>query len=228
MAVTSGRTIKAGGTSTAFANEATTKVTANTVYQITDATKRVLDPAVAVTVEVDADGAGGGGYAVAAASGYTFDYLYGKVTFTADQGSAALVRVSGSYLPTVAVAKVTESNVSVSRDAPDATTMDSGVYREKQVALVDLTGSITSLELAQYDHDPGAGTIKFISLIQSGAPWLYEELSGSVYFRAWVVTTGVENKGAVGDVNSMVVNFALASQRAGPAGPTTAACGWGT
>ena len=41
MALTSGKTIKLAGSATAFSNEATTKLTANTVYQISDATKRV-------------------------------------------------------------------------------------------------------------------------------------------------------------------------------------------
>jgi hypothetical protein len=80
-------TVKIGGTPTSFSNEACTKVTANTVYQITDATKRVLDPNTALTVEVDADGGWRRGVRDRSASTYTVDYMFGKVTFTADQGA---------------------------------------------------------------------------------------------------------------------------------------------
>jgi hypothetical protein len=229
MALTSGRTIKVGGTSTAFSAEPTTKVTANTVYQITDATKRVLDPSIAVLVEVDADGAGAGGYATASASSYTIDYLFGTITFLADQGASALVRVSGNYLPMVALAKVTDSKVSVARDAPDATTMDSGSYRNKAPTLIDVQGSITSLELANYDHDPGAGSIKLRDLLVNGTPFIYEESGGGQYFRAWVCATSVEHGNtAVGELTNTTINFYGCAQRGTTSGTTTAGCGWGT
>jgi hypothetical protein len=231
VAITTGRTIKVGGTSTAFSNEACTKLTANTVYQITDASKRVWDPASLVTVQVDADGAGAGGYVTAAAGTYTIDFLFGRITFASDQGASALVRVSGSYLPAVAVAKVRECSLTVSRDAVDSSTHDSAGYREKTPTLIDVSGSFTSFELAQYDHDAGGGTVKFMSLLTSGAPFLYEERgdASGQYFRAWVVATGLEQNGAVGDLNSLTVNFAGAAQRGlGTSGQTTAGCGWGT
>ena len=45
--------IAVGGTATSFSEEATAKVTADTVYRITDTSKRLLDPRETVTVEVD-------------------------------------------------------------------------------------------------------------------------------------------------------------------------------
>lgn len=91
--------VKVSGAGVAFLDEATTKVTANTVYQITDAAKRVWDRSATITVEVDADGAGAGGFVVAAASTYTVNRLTGTITFNADQGVDAIVRVDGTYLP---------------------------------------------------------------------------------------------------------------------------------
>jgi hypothetical protein len=229
MALTSGRTIKVGGTSTAFTNEPTTKVTANTVYQITDTTKRVLDPSVALTVQVDADGAGAGGYVTAASTTYTIDYLYGTVTFLSDQGSSATVRISGSYLPMLSIAKVTDSKVSISRDAPDATTQDSGSYKERAATLIDVQGSITSLEMETYDHDPGAGALKFLSLLQNGTPFLYEESGGGQYFRAWVCATGLEHGNTgVDELTNLTISFYGCAQRGVTSGTTTAGCGWGT
>jgi hypothetical protein len=229
MALSFGRSLRVGGTATAFSNELTTKLVANTVYQITDATKRVLDLATTFTVQVDPDGGGGLGWSTAAAGTYTIDHLFGKVTFLSDQGASALVRVSGNYLPTVAVAKVRESNMTITRDAPDASTHETALYRERLATLVDVSGSFTSLELAQYDHDAGAGVFKFITLLQSGAPFLYEERPGSAgdYFRAWVLVTGLEHGGAVSDLNSLTVNWTGASQRTvNNTGPVVAV-GWG-
>ena len=203
-------TLKVGGTSTAFTNEATTKVTANTVYQITDATKRIVNPSVSVTVEVDADGGGGGGYVAADSSTYTFDYLFGKVTFLSDQGADALVRVSGSYLPTLAVAEVREWSLQASRNLPDATTLDSGGVRTRVATLKDLSGSFTILKTLFYDLDTGGGTQQFSGLFDAGTAFLLEirpDPSGQI-FRAWVILENAEFSGSLDDL----VNTSVAYQ----------------
>jgi hypothetical protein len=104
-------TLKMGGTSTAFTQEPMTKLTANTVYQITDSTKRIWDPTVALLVEVDPDGGGAAPFGTAAAGTYTVDYMFGTVTFTADQGASAVVRVSGNFIPTVSVLEAKETSL---------------------------------------------------------------------------------------------------------------------
>jgi hypothetical protein len=232
MAVTAAkaRVIKQGGTSTAFTNEACTKVTANTVYQITDTTKRVLDPTVALTVQVDPDGGGASPYATVGATTYTVDYLFGTITFASDQGASATVRVSaGNYIPTVTVAKVKEISYNATRDQGDSTSMDSAGYHGRTPTLLDLSGSLTSFESMSFDHDPGGGVQTFISKLTGGTAWLLEDRSdpSGSYFRAWVLISSLENSGAVNDLLELVVSF-VGTSISGSGRVDVAAFGWGT
>lgn len=202
----SGTTVKESGTSTAFTNEATTKLTANTVYQITDTTKQIVDPDVAVTVEVDADGGGAGGYAVATASTYTFDYLTGKVTFDADQGAPALVRVSGSYLPLNTIATAREFAVSASRDVLDESVFPNTAHKKK-LGLKDLSGSLSLLEHFLTNHGTGSGTLD--SLLANGTAKLLEIQPGGSgqKLRAWVLFESQETKGGVDGLTEGSLSF---------------------
>src|SRR6266496_4096205 len=87
--------VKVSGGAIVFTDEACTTVTANTVFQITNAVKRVWDRAVAVVVKKDA--------VVQAAALYTLNRLAGTITFLADIGGGHAITVSGSYLPMAAV-----------------------------------------------------------------------------------------------------------------------------
>jgi hypothetical protein len=140
--------IKTAGTSTALANEAMSKVTANTVYQITDATKRVLDRSVVPVVEVDADGAGAGDWAVADAATYTVDYLFGKVTFLADQGADALVRLaSGSYLPMVERTGFNSYQLTLGGDVQDKSTFENNDGEKRRgYGLHDVTAQLSGFQ----------------------------------------------------------------------------------
>lgn len=92
-------TVSIGGSPTEMTDEPCTKVTANTVYQVTDSTKRVLDPATAVVVETDAAGP----FVAATSTDYTIDYTTGTVTFLVGLGAAVLVQITGRFIPTAAV-----------------------------------------------------------------------------------------------------------------------------
>ena len=181
--------LKTGGTATSFSNEACTKVTANTVYQITDATKRVLDPATAVVVEVDADGAGVGGYV--AGTGYTIDYLTGTVTFAADQGASALVRVSGKYIPTLTIA--TANNFSLDHGREE---LDTSAYAQDAASAIqgrtEASGSFDVVEDLLTDHDAGAGVVTLSGAIAAGLPVFVEAQIGGVgnKWRMWALLKG--------------------------------------
>lgn len=220
--------LKMGGTSTAFTNEATTKLTANTVYQVTNAAKQILDPAVAVTVEVDADGGGAGGYVTADPTTYTVDYCFGKVTFDADQGASALVRVSGSYLPTLAVAGARECAVA-DKGSLQETTVFGSAWRTRALTLQDFSGSLTTIEPLPADHDPGAGTKRFLALMRAGTPLLLEYRPGGAgdYFRGWVLLESADEKASLEQLLQGTVNFqGTAPQGAGQT--ESAVSGWGT
>lgn len=188
-------TVKAGGTATVLTNEATTKVTANTVYQITDATKRVLDPDTALVVEVDADGAGGGAYATANPSTYTVDYMFGKVTFAADQGAPATVRLSGKYIPTLVVLEGIDFEVDDSVNLIEKTVFGD-VWRTRMVGLQEASGSFTVIALLTNDLDPGAGTTKIRTAMRAGTKFLLEYRPGGAtdYWRAWVLLSDGNEK----------------------------------
>lgn len=227
VAAHSSRTLKIDGTSTSFTNEATTKVTANTVYRITDATKRVIDPDVAVVVEVDADGAGAGAYAVAGATTYTINFLAGEITFASDQGSSALVRVSGSYLPMLTVAECRELSYSVKRASLDKTNYGSGGYTEKTVGLADVTGSFATFKLPEYDHDPGGSTHKLVTRFFAGTRVMIEDRFDATHcFRAWVYMEGIGVSGDKAALLESGVEFTGAA-RTGTGRTDDAAFGWG-
>jgi hypothetical protein len=187
MAETAGykTTVYKGGEAVATTNEPTTKVTANTVYQITDATKRVLDPTVTVTVEVDADGAGAGGYV--AGTGYTVDYYTGTITFAADQGASALVRVSASYIPLLSVASARAAGIKRARTILDCTKFNSTGFRSYKYGRLEASGDLELVEDGFTDHDSGAGTQRFIDDIEDAVLVLLEiDMGGQgVKARCW-------------------------------------------
>lgn len=209
--------IRGPGTSTAFTNEPTTKLTANTVYQLNTDAKRLLDPAVAPTVEVDADGAGAGGYVVADPTTYTVNYLFGIITFLADQGASALVRVSGSYLPALDLSGVTSWSYTCSRTVLDTTEVQHA-DRARKLGLKDLSGSLSLHSLPSYDHDPGAGELILEDAIENGTRLLFEREVASKRFRAWVLLESAEDAAGIDDLFSSTFNMTGAAQASGGAG----------
>lgn len=187
-------TIKAGGTPTALTNEATTEVTANTVFQITDAAKRVLDPDTALVVEVD----DGGGYAAADAADYTVDYMFGKVTFAAALGASDTVRVSGKYVPLLTAAGGVDFEIDDSGNLLDDTEFGD-TWRSRFLGLQEASGSFTLLNPLQLDLDGGAGTTKLRTHQRAGTKVLLEyRPGGSVdYWRAWVFLSNGSEKAPV-------------------------------
>lgn len=208
--------IRGPGTSTAFTLEPTTKLTANTRYQLNTDAKRLIDPAVAVVVEVDADGGGAGGYVVANPTTYTVDYLYGIITFLADQGAPALVRVSGSYLPVVDLLGVTSWDFTASRTVLDDTSLPApGGCRTKKLGLKDLSGSLAINELLTIDNDAGAGTLIIQTVHENGTPFLFERAVGGKRFRAWVLLEATKLDGGVDALLNNNVTFTGAARAVG-------------
>ncbi len=220
MSATHLSVIRGPGTSTAFSNEPTTEmaaVLANSKYQLNTDAKRLLDPAVAVVVEVDADGGGGGAYAVAPVGTYSVNYLFGIITFLADQGASALVRVSGSYLPAIDLAGVTSWNFTATRDALDVTTTNIE-DRARQLGLKDISGSLAMIETALFDHDSGGGELILKDSIDEALPLLFERDVGGRRFRAWVLLESTEDSAGVADIFNTTINFTGAAQADGGAG----------
>ena len=96
--------VRKSGTSTAFSGEATTSSGGYTVYQITNEAKRVLDRDVVPTVYKDA---------VEVSSGFTIDYLNGKVTFSVPNGAGEVITLDGKYMPMADVVDAHEYELSL-------------------------------------------------------------------------------------------------------------------
>lgn len=89
-------TLKRGGTPIVMTDEAMTLVSGKT-YQITAATKRIIDLATPIVVE-------GNNIAIAAANILNIDYLNGTVTFQAAYTPTAPITITGAYVPTAVMA----------------------------------------------------------------------------------------------------------------------------
>lgn len=212
--------VRAQGPSTAFTLEPTTKLVANTVYQLNTDAKRLLDPAVALLVEVDPDGGGAAPYATAPSSTYVVDYLFGIITFLADQGASALVRVSGSYLPVLDLIGVTDAKYSASRTVLDNTAFGAalvaGGTKTKQLGLKDVTGSLVINELLSTDNDPGAGSLRLQDCLDNATPLLLEIATGGKRFRAWMLINSEDRAGGgVDELINNTVNWTGAARVAG-------------
>jgi len=98
------------GTSTAMTTEATTDLGSD-VYQITNAVKRVIDPANSVSVF-------DGGSPVSA-SNFTVDYLFGRIIFSSAPSGA--VTVTANYLPRIEFSCARSASINLERAPLDRT-----------------------------------------------------------------------------------------------------------
>lgn len=175
-------TLKVNGTATALTDEPTTEVS-GTVFQITDASKRVLVPDSTFEVEVDA--------VAADSSTYTIDYLFGKITFDSTQtGSTVTISSSGSgdhgYYPMAAWANGYSVTLTLARIELEKTVFgDDAVGRTPGTQ--DCNGSVEV-----YDHGltDFTGTTTNVEDILSGGQAILLEIdldgTGTYLLRAWV------------------------------------------
>lgn len=193
--------IAIGGASTAYSNEATTKVTANTVYQITDSAKRVLDPSAAPTVEVDLLANG----VWSAAGAHSVDYYSGTITFDSDLGATPLVRLSGNYIPVLTVATARGLTYSIERDMLDCTVLNTTGFRSYKPGLAKFSATLDLHENLFEDHDPGGAEQMFAAKLIDGSAFLLRlRVSNSgTYAMAWMrASTG----GAAANVADLVTS----------------------
>ena len=115
------------GTSAVLTGQAMTEVVAHTVYQITDATKRVLDPQYAVTTS----GTGP----------FTVNRLTGTLTFTNAQTPP--VTVTGEYLPMAQVLYAHDYSISI-KPKTNPTTPFFSQYQALMHGIVDASGTLSS------------------------------------------------------------------------------------
>jgi hypothetical protein len=132
--------VKVTANPVALTNEATTKIAGTTIpnseYQITNADKRILPPKEAIIVKKDG---------IVVANGFTLNRLDGRVIFAADQGAAAVITVSGNYLPLTQVAEAYEFTYTIEADNQEKPVFGDQ-WNKRLQALKDL-----SVELSQWN-----------------------------------------------------------------------------
>lgn len=158
--------------------EATT-ATGDTVYQITDTTKRILCKTCTITVK------DGGSPTVET---YTLDRLTGRVTF----GSAVVrvITIDGFYLPVTTVANAYEYTWTCSADNADDTTFEASFIDRKQT-IKDFAASISQFyDVSNYFYDLLQGDGQFVLEF-------YSVGTSSPDVRAWAKIASDEISGAV-------------------------------
>jgi len=191
--------LKTSGTATTLTTEATTKVSGK-IYQITDATKRVLDPDTAVVVS-DGDGA------LEAGKIESIDYLFGIITLASNFTPNGSVTVSGKYLPMTVVAQ-TNGGFSLEMtgnvlDATDrATAQSNGGYKVNKIGLIDVSAQISRLDdLA----------MTYADLLLARTPFILELTlaNGALMMRGWFVLGAANAEGEVSGLEMENLEFAL-------------------
>jgi hypothetical protein len=119
--------VYASGTAATLTNEATTVVTANTVFQITTAARRVIDPSYAVTT----NGTGA----------VTVNRLTGTLTFATTQTPP--ITISGKYLPISPVLYCKEFSMDSKPKLVEITPLNQN-YQGMTRGLSDVSGTISN------------------------------------------------------------------------------------
>lgn len=112
----------AGGTSTAFTDQATTALTGYKRYRITNNTMRYWDDTQAVTVKKNG---------VVQTSGFTIEYAGGYIEFTNALLGTDVVLVSGKYFTPTQCASVFNWKLDFDVELKDTTTFASGGWKEQ-------------------------------------------------------------------------------------------------
>lgn len=208
------------GNATAITDEATTATTPGLVYRVTASSHRVLDPNTVLTVKVNGVAADPTTFAV--------DYLFGKVTFSADQG-AGVVTVTGAYLTTQALAEATSVTLSMMGDMLETTSFDSGGWKTRRQGLQDFSVDLEQLASLLYDQDPGGGTKRMWEVLAAGNPFLVETAfpGDTQVFRGWGQLSEVSAKVAVAALNTQTLKVVGAPFK-GAGTPSLAIASFGT
>lgn len=173
-------TVKIQGTSTAMTGEVTTDVGGtHTVYQITAAAKRAIDPTdTGFAVKKNGD--------AVSSTLFSVDYAWGKVTFASPLLETDVITIDGKYLPLLSVAFARVVDV----EGPtwswaDATsfgdTADRKVKTRKKCKVV-----VEHLTSPDTDLDSGGGTTKLVTMLEAGAAVFLEvDFATAIKLRGW-------------------------------------------
>lgn len=128
-----------------------------TVWEVSTASRSVLDPRTTITVEVTTDA--GATWNPLTAGQYTIRHLAGRVTLDASVGAVDGVRISGDYFARHAFAKGSGIEWNRSRNLHDSTVwQQSG--RTRTSGLVDGSATVSTFQIGTTPIDGAAGVEK--------------------------------------------------------------------
>jgi hypothetical protein len=188
--------VKIGGTATLLTSEAmsTYSSVANT-FRVTNAAKRVLDPATAVVFNDDSG-------LISAAAISKLDRLFSVVTFTsAPHGD---VRVSGKYIPVSRIGGANKYALNMSMVMLDDTDFSSTGDRSRSVGLFDVQVTVSRFDPNdQVIYAKMAGRSAVLLDIQPGGP-------GGALYRGWFQTETNNKSEEVAAIESAELTFQMA------------------
>lgn len=180
--------IKISGAATPMTGEVTS-TSDNTAYQITAATKRVLDRDTAPTV---LDGGS------ATAETYTVDYLSGTITFeSADAGR--VITVTGNYLPMTVAAYANQASIAYACDSKEANTFGTA-YKKRLPTLKFASGSLSQFDVTDTTYSDA---------LLAGTPIVveYRAISTDDPNRVWALLEKSEVQSAIDGIQNQVVTW---------------------
>ena len=180
--------IKISGAATAMTGEATTTAD-DQVYQITAATKQVLDRDTSPTI---LDGG------VATAEAYTVNYLNGKITFgSVDVGR--VITVTGKYLPMTIAAYA--NNASNSRVATVlSATAFNATHKKRIPGMLSASGTLSQFDMADTTYS---------TALTAGVPIVIEDrtISTDEPNRFWALLESDEVEAAIDSIQNETVSW---------------------
>jgi len=197
--------IKLGGTTTAMTDQATTNTSGN-IWQITDATRRVLDRDVLPTFEDAA-------VPISAADILSIDYLFGIVEFTAAK-TGPITFATGSFIPVTGIAGANAFTLNQSAGMLDDTEFAGDGSRSKVYGLRDVALSITRILAVE--------AVFFAAINNRTALFIEVQPGGSGDIaKGWYVTESEVGSGDIEGLENTELSFQLD-------GDPEAVFGWGT
>lgn len=207
-----GSALYLSGTGVPVTDEACTSLGSG-VYQVTSTSRRVWDPDASAHPITIKDGG-----STVSSTYWSFDYLFGRVTFSGYSPSGA-VTVDGSYLPMTEVGEVHEHSIDAKANLLDSTSYNSTGYTSFTRGLASASGSFAF-------RSNVLDTVSDVSIqefLENGTPKVLAlRFGGSYYFKLFCILEGVSVKSTVNGLVEGTASFSTAAQGAG------AAVSWGT
>lgn len=184
------------------------------IYQVTSTAKRVWDPSVAIVVQ-------DGGVTVSATL-YSFNYLFGVITFNGHAVTGAITVASGNYVPIVEAVLASKWKLSIKSTLVDTSNFDGGGAVTRTATLVSAEGSFETYDVGNTILDGGSETLQSLSLNQTAVVVGVLLGTGNSIFRCWAYLESLADDTAVADVVKATVNWKSLNNLG------LASFGWGT